>query len=530
MWGRTQIIKGEKSEYDNADQDSDRLIIGFTPSELLNNDIIAFFGDANLLDEIGDYAYALSDSYPSMNHLRYLYYDNAKTIIDIKSYIKYLQYFDKTLFNVLKQIVPIKSNPVIGIVYEENILHRNKVGIGIDFTDNITQMPSLAGAINYDKLSLTAASANNLKQYVSPIVIGVEANSSYQKLIEPISIALPWIMSADNYDNVDNVAILNMPHKFYIYNDFAGNASIDSILTPSINGNNLYTYVILDTTQHRNIDVYNNYLESNITKTLEENLIISNEYLETSILDSYLTDIYITKQQLESSISNTLEENIFVSTEGFDTDINTSEDKHISVDFQDSWASLNILLGSRIIYGNNEYLYTSINTQKDVDIFIDSKYLESSLSTASTNNIFCKLTTYDSTVDIYSNMLLLKQYESSDSTWVDSSGSVHTLGKYSGNKNVKTVDTMRYDFSVKSKNVATFLKSKLNRYEYDVTGPTGYVSGSMSFFRQELNIFRRNTIMTSNDTPDKTPVIEKWYVNPKTLKVNYYDNPRLIVE
>jgi hypothetical protein len=127
-------------------------------------------------------------------------------------------------------------------------------------------------------------------------------------------------------------------------------------------------------------------------------------------------------------------------------------------------------------------------------------------------------------------MLLLKQYESSDSTWVDSSGSVHTLGKYSGNKNVKTVDTMRYDFSVKSKNVATFLKSKLNRYEYDVTGPTGYVLDSVSFFRQELNIFRRNTIMTSNDTPDKTPVIEKWYVNPKTLKVNYYDNPRLIVE
>jgi hypothetical protein len=120
-------IVGEVGEYDNADPDTDRLLIGFTPTEFINNDIIAFYGTENLSNSYGDYQYINSDHYGNEFYMKDFYFDHTKNVIDLKTYIKYLQYFDKSVFDTVKQFVPIKTNPIIGLVYEENILHRNKV-------------------------------------------------------------------------------------------------------------------------------------------------------------------------------------------------------------------------------------------------------------------------------------------------------------------------------------------------------------------------------------------------------------------
>lgn len=432
--GTSHLIRGEYSEFDGMDKDSDRLIIGFTPSEILNNDIIAFFGNNNILSGIGDYSHALADRYPSIKNLRHLYYDNAPTQISIKTYIEYLQLFDKSVFSLIKDVLPVKSNPIVGIIYEENILHRNKVSIGKDFNDTIIRIPMMSTHMDFigssDFLS-SSGYLDNLNDILLPIHIKPNVDKSNN--LESNTIKVPYIFKSDvtQYD-----VILNSSDNVILANNIILESKID------------------------NDDIYR--------------ISVTNSQLNFDLKFDQFVDIGVDKLTKNVDINIINEYPMLVSLLNYDTIIHKSYNDNIVFDFDN--------------FTTNIYLYE----------FVD-------------------------------------KYKNSEYLWIDSNGDTHTLGrKYDLRNNETVVDRNRYDFSVKKKQYVTFNKSELNRFEYDVTGPTSYtfVSGSknISTFIRERNIFRRNSIMTSADTPDNSPVIETWYVDPNTLKVNYYDSPKLIVE
>jgi hypothetical protein len=101
--------------------------VSISPQDSINEDIIAQLGSFNIDEYIGDPRLDSSDSYPALTDLRNFYfkkYTNSQNVFDL---IKLLSYFDNSLFKMIKDFVPAKTNLSTGLVINTNILERNKI-------------------------------------------------------------------------------------------------------------------------------------------------------------------------------------------------------------------------------------------------------------------------------------------------------------------------------------------------------------------------------------------------------------------
>lgn len=100
--------------------------ISLSPQDSINNDIISQLGNFNIDEYIGDPRNASLTTYPKLDELRDFYfqkYSNSQNIFDL---IKLLSYFDNSLFKMIKDFVPAKSNLSTGLTIKPHILERNK--------------------------------------------------------------------------------------------------------------------------------------------------------------------------------------------------------------------------------------------------------------------------------------------------------------------------------------------------------------------------------------------------------------------
>lgn len=100
--------------------------ISLSPQDSINEDIIAQLGTFNIDEYIGDPRNASLTTYPKLDELRNFYfqkYSKSQNIFDI---IKLLSYFDNSLFKMIKDFVPVKSNLSTGLTIKPHILERNK--------------------------------------------------------------------------------------------------------------------------------------------------------------------------------------------------------------------------------------------------------------------------------------------------------------------------------------------------------------------------------------------------------------------
>ena len=100
--------------------------VSLSPQDSINEDIIAQLGNFNIDEYIGDPRNSNLDSYPELTQLRNFYfkkYSSSQNIFDI---IKLLSYFDNSLFKMIKDFVPAKSNLSTGLTIKPHILERNK--------------------------------------------------------------------------------------------------------------------------------------------------------------------------------------------------------------------------------------------------------------------------------------------------------------------------------------------------------------------------------------------------------------------
>lgn len=100
--------------------------ISLSPQDSINSDIIAQLGSFNIDEYIGDPRLASSSSYPALNELRDFYFQKYSKSQNIFDLIKLLSYFDNSLFKMIKDFVPAKTNLSTGLVIKPHILERNK--------------------------------------------------------------------------------------------------------------------------------------------------------------------------------------------------------------------------------------------------------------------------------------------------------------------------------------------------------------------------------------------------------------------
>jgi len=188
----------ETGEYDNAQLDSNKLGIYFSPTELINEDIIKTLAVSDIGDLIGDPGEVYSSSYSNLEALSRLYWKYGSNRISTFDYMNYIKYYDPSLFDHIKEFIPARCQTVLGVMYEPTVLERAKVQHNVpvverlDYSDTIN-MPSQAITSSYDNYNLmismsyvSITSSNFEKSNIYTILTVSEIYAPTGNLIEMI--------------------------------------------------------------------------------------------------------------------------------------------------------------------------------------------------------------------------------------------------------------------------------------------------------------------------------------------------------
>ena len=168
-------IKTETSTLDRQPLDYPDLGVFFSPTTEINEDILYTLGAFRLDDYIGSPLPSVQSSsvYKDLSDIKDIYFKKVKNRYNYWDYVKLIQYIDHTLFKVIEQFVPMKTNLKTGLLIEPHYLERNKfkreiptTGVGQSMKNNSYQ--TFEFEIDPEKkLSLTNSSVivtNNLLQ------------------------------------------------------------------------------------------------------------------------------------------------------------------------------------------------------------------------------------------------------------------------------------------------------------------------------------------------------------------------------
>lgn len=117
--------RATKKSFDRAPIDTNRLGLFFSPIKELNMDILKTFGDFNVDNYIGDAGDDYKDKYSELDTLRHYYFERLGSR-DIYEYIRLVKYIDKSLFEVLADLAPARTNVSKGLLIEPHYLERSK--------------------------------------------------------------------------------------------------------------------------------------------------------------------------------------------------------------------------------------------------------------------------------------------------------------------------------------------------------------------------------------------------------------------
>tara|TARA_B100001939_G_scaffold337829_1_gene342675 strand:- start:3051 stop:7667 length:4617 start_codon:yes stop_codon:yes gene_type:complete len=119
--------KQEQSSQDNAPIDSNKLGVYFSPTDVINEDIIYTLADFNLDNQIGDPRDEFENKYRGLSYTRNEYFKRyVGGHNHFFDYLRILDFYDDSVFEVLKQFVPARAKSDFGNLIEPNILERNK--------------------------------------------------------------------------------------------------------------------------------------------------------------------------------------------------------------------------------------------------------------------------------------------------------------------------------------------------------------------------------------------------------------------
>jgi len=107
--------------------------VGFfaDPQDFKNRDIVRYFGNYNFMDAIGDPELQFSQSYDPLRLFRKEFaedqnqFSGSRTLFN-ELLTTYKLYFNRSVFDSIKNVVPARTNALVGIVIEPTILERPK--------------------------------------------------------------------------------------------------------------------------------------------------------------------------------------------------------------------------------------------------------------------------------------------------------------------------------------------------------------------------------------------------------------------
>lgn len=118
-----------REAFDKSGYDTNRLAIVFSPTDQVNNEIYNHTGFAELDDWIADPQYQYENEYAELKRFQFQYFQKYVQRNDVNALIRILALYDYTFFEQVKQLIPGRADAILGILIEDDVLHRNKVVI-----------------------------------------------------------------------------------------------------------------------------------------------------------------------------------------------------------------------------------------------------------------------------------------------------------------------------------------------------------------------------------------------------------------
>lgn len=261
----TSIVKNKIYQNEN----SSKIEISFSPQNTIDNNIIEQLGNFNIDEYIGDPRDKSKQIYSDLNKLKIFYfkkYISEQTSTDL---IKLLSYFDNSLFKMIKDFIPIKSDLSSGFVIKSPILERNKIQI----FEPTLEVVSIEGYIDTAFISgsnalNTTFNTNHLKLFNTPKGTFEYEYSDKKELFNG---ELPF----------SDILIYNLPKGNIIYELNKINPALSGsnkiILNPILNNIELSKktnkFLNVDYSSNINIPVNNNYLTSSLLDGVDNKVV-----------------------------------------------------------------------------------------------------------------------------------------------------------------------------------------------------------------------------------------------------------------
>ena len=119
--------RATRNAFDTAPLDSNKLGIYYSPQTMINDDIIAQLGFTILDDLIGDpRAKENRYTYPDLINTSREYWKKYATHNDMNSYLRIFSLFDLSFFKQLEQLLPARSEKILGLLIQPTIIERSK--------------------------------------------------------------------------------------------------------------------------------------------------------------------------------------------------------------------------------------------------------------------------------------------------------------------------------------------------------------------------------------------------------------------
>lgn len=150
--------------FDKFSIDSNKLMVAFSPQHIINEDIYESIGYTVIDDYLGVYDNIKKDEYPELKRFAQEYWKKYATRNDFTSYLRLISIFDFSVFDQIRRTLPLRTNEILGLVIEPNVLERSKVKTSRDFggigpdkfvrdTNEISASAVIDVAVSYPKTS-----------------------------------------------------------------------------------------------------------------------------------------------------------------------------------------------------------------------------------------------------------------------------------------------------------------------------------------------------------------------------------------
>ena len=193
--GLSVDYRTEESSYDTAPLDSNKVGVFFSPTDVVNRDIIESLADLDFDQEIGDPRDEQEFFYRGLNKLAESYFKKYKGTNDFWDYMRLVKYYDQAIYEQIKKVIPARTKFNYGLLVEPNILERPK--------EVISKSPNIENVIVEGEINVGL----------------LEATQSYRRPVTTIT------SSRDDYFGVVSESFFHEP-SFYLI----GSASLSSSL------------------------------------------------------------------------------------------------------------------------------------------------------------------------------------------------------------------------------------------------------------------------------------------------------------